>query len=98
MANKKVVPKAINLFVFPIRLKIATTINKNTIEITAIIAPTENTSFTFIKLLIKNKKGILKIPVSYTHLDVYKRQLHINLIPADPFRDQPQNIGGDNAD
>ncbi len=55
MANKKVIPKAINFLVFPIRLNTAAMIHKNTMETTAMPAPIENTSFTFIKLLNKNK-------------------------------------------
>ena len=54
-ANKKDIPSAINLLVFPTRLKIAASIHKKMIEVTATAAPTENTSFTFIKLLNKNK-------------------------------------------
>ncbi len=55
MANKKVIPKMTNLLVSPIRLKIATIIHKNIMEITAITVPIENISFTFKKLLNKNK-------------------------------------------
>ena len=54
-ANKKVVPKAINFLVFPMRLKTAAIIHKKTIEIAATAVPIENTSFTFIKLPNKNK-------------------------------------------
>lgn len=55
IANKKVIPKAINFLVFPMRLKVAAIIHKKTIDVTATTAPTENTSFTFIKLPNKNK-------------------------------------------
>ena len=55
MANKNVIPKATNALVFPIRWKTATMIHKKMMETTAIIAPTENTSFVFTKLLNKNK-------------------------------------------
>ena len=60
MANKKVIPKAINFLYFPTRLKTATIIHKKIIEATAKTAPTENTSFALIKLLNSNKKGITK--------------------------------------
>ena len=53
IVNKKVVPKAANFL--SIRLNTATIIHKNTIEATAIIAPTENTSFVFNRLLNKKK-------------------------------------------
>lgn len=55
MADKKVIPKATDFLVFPMRLKTITITHKKTIEVTAITAPTENTSFAFIKLLSKNK-------------------------------------------
>ena len=55
IANKNVVPKAINFLVFPIRLKVAAIIHKKTIEVTATTVPTENTSFAFIRLPNKNK-------------------------------------------
>ena len=55
IVNKKVVPKAINFLVLPMWLKVAAIIHKKTIEVTATTAPTENTSFTFIKLPNKNK-------------------------------------------
>ena len=55
IANKKVVPKAINFLVFPMWLKVAAIIHKKAIEVTANTAPTENTSFTFIRLPNKNK-------------------------------------------
>ena len=61
MASKKIIPKASNFLVFPIQLKIAIIIHKKIIEGTAITAPTENTSFVFIKLPNKNKYGIIKI-------------------------------------
>ena len=53
IVNKKVVPKATNFLL--IRLNTATIIHKNAIEATAIIAPTENTSFVLNKLPNKNK-------------------------------------------
>ena len=55
IANKKVVPRAINFLVFPMWLKIAAIIHKKAIEVTAITAPIENTSFTFSKLPNKNR-------------------------------------------
>ena len=53
IVNKKVVPKATNFL--SICLNTATINHKNTIEATAIIAPTENTSSVFNKLPNKNK-------------------------------------------
>lgn len=55
IANKKVIPIATNFLAFPIQAKTAIIIHKNIIETTAITAPIENTSFTFIKLLNRNK-------------------------------------------
>ncbi len=55
IANKKVIPNAINFLVFPTRFQIATITHKKKIEAIAITIPTENTSFTFINLLNKNK-------------------------------------------
>lgn len=55
MADKKVIPRAANLLVFPIRLKTAAMIHIKTIETAAITAPMENTAFTLRKLLSKNK-------------------------------------------
>lgn len=55
IANKKIIPNAINFLVFPTRFQIAAITHKKRIEATAIITPTENTSFTFINLLSKNK-------------------------------------------
>lgn len=55
MDNKKVIPNAINFLSFPMRIKTAAIIHKNTIETNAIPAPIENTSFTFTKLPNKNK-------------------------------------------
>lgn len=54
-ANKKVVPKATDFRVLPRRLKTAAIIHRKTQEATATTPPTENTSFTFIKLASKNK-------------------------------------------
>lgn len=61
IANKKIIPKAINFLDFPMRLKTAATIHRKTIEAIAIAAPIENISFTFIKLLNKNKCCLTKI-------------------------------------
>lgn len=58
MADKKVVPKAANFL--SIHLNTATIIHKNTIETTAVTAPTEKTSFVFNKMPNKNKKGTIK--------------------------------------
>ena len=53
IVDKKVVPKATNFL--SICLNTATIIHKNTLEASAIIAPTENTSSVFNKLPNKNK-------------------------------------------
>ena len=55
MANKKVIPEAINFRSFPMRLKTAAIIHRKMIEGTAVAAPIENTSFTFMKLLSRYK-------------------------------------------
>ena len=60
IANKKIIPKAINFLVFPIQLKIAAIIHRKTMDTAAITTPTENISFTFIRLLNKNRYGIIK--------------------------------------
>ena len=55
IANKKTIPKAISFLVFPMRLKTAAIIHRKMTEAIAAATPTENISFTFIKLLNKNK-------------------------------------------
>ena len=60
IANNKTIPKAINFLVFPMRLKIAAIIHRKMMEAIATTTPTENISFAFIKLLNKNKYGIIK--------------------------------------
>lgn len=55
MADKKTVPKAIHFLDFPIWLKTAALIHKKTMEAADIAEPMESISFTFNKLLNKNK-------------------------------------------
>lgn len=55
MINKKMIARAINFLVFPRWLTTAAIIHRKMMEANAIKAPIENTSFTFIKLLSKNK-------------------------------------------
>ena len=61
IANKKVIPKAISFRAFPMRIKIANIIHKNTMVMIAITAPMENTSFVFNIRLNTNKYGMVKI-------------------------------------
>ena len=60
IANKKAIPKAIKILVFPIRLKTAAITHRKMTEAIATTTPTENISFAFIKRLNKNKYGIIK--------------------------------------
>ena len=55
MVNKKIVPRAIHFLVFPTQCQSAAIPHKKRMDATAITAPIENTSFTFINLLSKNK-------------------------------------------
>ncbi len=55
MANKKIIPNAIHFLVFPIRFQTAAITHRKRMEATDITTPIENTSFTFINLLNKNK-------------------------------------------